>query len=357
MGHPARLTKKMIEALPGAKSASFMVRDTGVRGLILSVNKNGTKTWKVQRDLYREGKLIKTVRTTIGEWHDLDVERARTRAQEIIARIKRGVDPNARSEEAPDSVLSWTLERLYREYEAHMRKQERRDVSIDDMQYRLDKYLADWKTRRIVTITKAECKARHNKITKDVAERTKWANGKRSANLVLKQLKWALNYAAKQCEDHETLPSNPVAAVTMHKERGSGRSLPLDDMQDWWAKVQGLPNPLRRQMHILGLLSGARPGTLVAIRREWINLDRQAIAIPPHTHEVGRDLRFAPIRLHVRYCTHSDQYRRCPVSGTRMALSDALEGRLEGDCHTGLEREDAAERYRPYPSPYLPYDC
>lgn len=288
---PTRLTKRVIDALPpvGPRNRYF-VRDTGVRGLMLVITPTGSKKWKVQRDLYRDKKLVKSVRKTIGQWPDMDVDAARSRAQEVITQIKRGIDPNApppAPEQHGDSVLNWTLERLYKEYEAHMRKQDRRDVSIEDMQWRLNTYLADWKTKNIATITKADCKARHELITTNVraaAEKSKGKrrtfNGKRTANMVMNQLKWALNYAAKECEDNETLPANPVAAVTLHKERGSGRSLHLYDMPEWWIKVHGLPNPLRRQMHILGLLSGLRPGTLVAIRRQWIDLDQQTIAIP-----------------------------------------------------------------------------
>lgn len=46
------------------------------------------------------------------------------------------------------------------------------------------------------------------------------------------------------------------------------------------ARVKALPNPLRRDMHLLGLLSGLRPGTLVALRRDWVRLDAPAISIP-----------------------------------------------------------------------------
>jgi integrase len=285
MPGPTRLTKKLIDALPDAveRGGRYFIRDTGVRGLILAVNRDKTKIWKVQRDLYRDGKLIKTVRTTIGTWPDMDVDGARTRAHEVINQIKQGIDPNASAEEpAPESVLTWTVERAYKEYWAHMRKLDRRDVSIDDMEYRLNKYLADWKNRLAVSLTKAECRARHDKITKDIATdaRQAGATGKRSANMVMSHLMWVLNYAAVQCEDDEVYPNNPISAVTMHRVRSKGRSLTLDDLPVWWGKVQTLPNPLRRAMHVLGLLSGLRPGTLVAIRREWIKLENRAIRIP-----------------------------------------------------------------------------
>jgi integrase len=53
-----------------------------------------------------------------------------------------------------------------------------------------------------------------------------------------------------------------------------------DELPDWWARVQQLPNPLRRAMHTFGLFSGLRPGTLVSLRREWVHLDEAAISIP-----------------------------------------------------------------------------
>lgn len=285
MPPPMRLTKRGIDGLPSVdpQGKPYVVRDTAVRGLMLAVNRLGTKTWKVQRDLYRNGKLVKTVRTTIGRWPNMDVDSARTRAQEVAAQIKKGIDPNAPPEVVPDSVLSWTVERLYKEYEKRMRQYERRERSIEDLWWRLETYLADWKSRPIVTLTKAECRARHAKITEEIANRHKSADGKRTANQVLKDLKSALNFAATLCEDNETLPSNPVTAVTMHKQRSANRSLAFDHLPDWWKRVQDLPNPLRRAMHMLGLLSGLRPGALVAIRREWIDLDHQTIYIP-HTH-------------------------------------------------------------------------
>jgi integrase len=76
------------------------------------------------------------------------------------------------------------------------------------------------------------------------------------------------------------LPDNPVKAVSFNKERASNRVIMPDDLADWWEKVQALPNPLRRAMHELGLLSGLRPGTLVSLRREWVKLDERAISIP-----------------------------------------------------------------------------
>ncbi|MBN9276317.1 MAG: integrase family protein [Hyphomicrobium sp.] len=309
MVQPTRLNKKIVEALPavGPKGKPYLVRDTVVRGLILAVNRQ-SKTWKVQRDLYRNGKLIKTVRTSIGDWPDMDIESARTKAQEIIALVKRGIDPNAPVVVAPlrDAVPSWTVERLYDEYAADLRKRNARDRTIDEMKWRMNTYLSDWKGRSITSLTRAECRARHDQITakiaatyKDRAGTKKSYDGKRTANHVMKELKWALNFAATLCEDDEVMPRNPVAAVTMHKQRAANRSLALDDLPEWWCKIQALPNPLRRAMHTLGILSGLRPGALVSIRREWIDLGNQVINIP-HTHMKSNEAFALPLSGHMR---------------------------------------------------------
>ena len=63
-------------------------------------------------------------------------------------------------------------------------------------------------------------------------------------------------------------------------ERRKNAVILPEDLADWCAKIQVLPNPLRRIMHELGVFSGLRPGTLVSLRRGWVKLDERAISIP-----------------------------------------------------------------------------
>lgn len=76
----------------------------------------------------------------------------------------------------------------------------------------------------------------------------------------MRDFRAAYNFALKVVDDPDALPGNPVAAVTFNKERASNRVIMPEDLADWWARVQALPNPLRRDMHKLGLLSGLRRG-------------------------------------------------------------------------------------------------
>jgi len=250
-----------------------VVRDTKVTGLLLAVNKK-SKSYKVQRDLWRgqrgRRQFVKTVRHTIGTTEELSLEEARLRAEDVIRQIKLGIDPNEPISDQKSE--GWTVDILYDEYAADMRKRECTERTIEDVLYRRDLYLADWKRLPLTELTRSMVRAKHEELTQK--------RGKSTANHVMRDFRAAYNLALKIVDNPDLIPDNPVKAVTFNKERASNRVILPEDLPDWWAKVQSLPNPQRRAMHELGLLSGLRPGTLVSLERNWVCLEDQAISIP-----------------------------------------------------------------------------
>lgn len=271
---PTRLTEAFIRGL-AFEGRAYVVRDTKVTGLMVAVNK-GSKSYKIQRDLWTgqrgRRRLEKTVRHTLGTTDDLTLEDARERAEAVIAQIRKGIDPNAPPPSPDEGSHAWTVERMYQEYADDLRTRDRSDRTIDDILARLDRYLPKWKPLAITEIRRSMAREEHKRITT--------GHGPRAANQALKDFRAAYNFALKVVDDPDALPPNPVAAVTFNKERAANRVLLPDEMPEWWEKVQAMPNPLRRDMHTLGLLSGLRPGTLVGLRREWVRLGDRAISIP-----------------------------------------------------------------------------
>jgi integrase len=270
---PRKLTEAYVRGLqPG--TTSFTVRDTSVTGLFVEVNKTCI-SYKVQRDLWvgerGRRRLAKTVRKTLGTTDDLALDTARTRALELIAQIKRGEDPNARPVIGADTA-SWTVERMFKEYRDDMLTRECRQRSADDIEYRMNLYLGDWLTTPIMDIKKSACRERHAKLSKE--------RGKRVANQAFKDFRAAYNLALRVVDDPDALPANPTTAITWNKERASDRVIMPEDLPAWWDKLATIPNPIRRAMHEFGLLSGLRPGTLVSIRRDWIDLAKCVIHLP-----------------------------------------------------------------------------
>lgn len=269
---PTRLTEAFVRRL-AYKDKPFVVRDEAIKGFMIAVNKN-SKSYKVQRDLWigQRGRRrkVKTVRHTLGTTIELSLDDARTRALDVISQIKKGVDPNGTMAEPGSEV--WTVEQMFAEYGDDLRARECTDRTISDLFAQVERYLADWKAIPIAEITRTMAREKHCYIS------TK--HGKTVANSALRVFKASYNLALHVVDNPDTLPSNPVPAVTFNKVRSSKRAFHPDELPDWYERVQALPNPLRRIMHTLGLFSGLRPGTLVSLRREWLRLDEHAISIP-----------------------------------------------------------------------------
>ncbi len=272
---PERLTENFIKGL-AFEGKPRAVRDSKVTGLMVAINKTA-KSYKVQRDLWvgQHGRrrLAKTVRYTLGTTDDLSLEQARDMAQTVIGQIKKGIDPNAAlGAGRREDPGTWTVERMYAEYAEDMRVRDCAPRSIADMQLRLDRYLPRWKRLPINEVKRSMAREEHRRISSRF--------GPIVANQAMRDFRACYNFAMKVVDDPDALPGNPVAAVTFNKERPRGQVLMPAELPEWWAKVQALSNPIRRDMHVLGLLSGLRPGTLVSLRREWVHLDEAAIVIP-----------------------------------------------------------------------------
>lgn len=283
---PRRLTEGYINSL-SYKTRAFAVRDTAVRGLLVDVNKL-SKSYKVQKELWvgerGRRRLAKTVRKTLGTTDDMTLDEARTRALSIIAEIKRGKDPNRTWENADSG--SWTVERMFQEYAADLRRRECAERTPLDVLARMERYLGDWKTLRICEIKKSMARERHAKLSA--------RHGKRIANMAMKDFRWAYNLALRVVDDPDSLGDNPTNAITWNKERASNRVLMPEELPEWWTKVQAISNPIRRSMHELGIFSGLRPGTLVSLRREWIDLDKHVVHIPKMKSGRSFDLPLSP---------------------------------------------------------------
>ena len=270
---PTKLTEAFIRNL-SCENKPFVVRDTIIKGLMIAVNKH-SKSYKVQRDLWvgQRGRRrkAKTVRHTLGTTLELTLDDARTRAMEVIAQIKQGVDPNAPAGSAASSGM-WTVERMFDEYAEDLRTRECAERTISDLLAQRDRYFDDWKSTPISEVSRSMARERHRHISTH--------NGKGAANSALRAFKSAFNLALRVVDDVDALPGNPAQAVTFNRVRASRRVLMPDELPDWWKAVKALPNPLRQTMHTLGLFSGLRPGTLVSLRRDWLRLGDRAISIP-----------------------------------------------------------------------------
>ena len=348
---PRKLTEGFIQSLP--LGTPLIVRDTKVTGLMVDVNRT-CKSYKVQRDLWQGQRgrrtLVKTVRHTLGTTDELTLDQARLKAEDVIRQIKLGIDPNAPL--ADQKAEGWTVDILFDEYAADLRKRECAERTVVDTLARRDRYLADWKKLPLTGLTRSLVRAKHHELTVE--------RGKVTANHVMRDFRAAYNLALRVIDNPDLLPDNPVKAVTFNKERRKNAVIHPDDLPDWWARIQALPNPLRRTMHEFGLYSGLRPGTLVALRREWIKLKDRAIAIPKMKSGRHFDL---PLSQHMVASSNRPSHRatccfRAPPGCSRRGPTRTTQGGHPTRAnyrHPGLAGEESTQRDRAHPAAHLPH--
>jgi integrase len=54
----------------------------------------------------------------------------------------------------------------------------------------------------------------------------------------------------------------------------------LEDLPTWWKQLQALDNPIRREFHLMNLLTGGRPGALKVARWEDLDVPRRTLHVP-----------------------------------------------------------------------------
>lgn len=325
---PQPLTNQVLQKLP----AGAIARDSKVRGMFAECTKTGVRSFKVQADLrsgLRNGEARKpvTVRMTLGHFPNMTIDQARAEAAIVLGQIKKGIDPRVKlagaeaASEAPSG--GWTVAIAYDRYVSYLKRQKRSDRTLDDhathFRYLFDPSdpeaplaledtgkralavygwakrnkgdeplpppvakrkrvtvvpgapalaMSDWRELPLTSLTRLMVSARHEFITE--------RHGPIIANKVIKTLRSWLNNAIESGVD---CPGN-LTAIKFNAERAKQRSMHLEQLADWYKRLQRRPNPLRRIMYEFALLSGLRPANVARIQLSWIDLARQVIKFP-----------------------------------------------------------------------------
>lgn len=241
----------------------------------------------------------------------LTVAQARDKANDWLAAMRRGEDPR------PEAVLAakqrasddeFTLAKAAASYVGHLRNSGAQPSSIATVEReiadrgdddRAGSYLKAWLDRPLVSITGADCRARHLQIAKD--------HGPHVANRVMRELRAIWNHV-----DDEViagvlkldLPSNPTRAVhwittknaDAHKvDYRDRRQTPIawDQLPAWFAAVQQLGedrknergehrsgNPVRRDYNLFVLLTGLRRMDAATVRWEHVHWKERTLTRP-----------------------------------------------------------------------------
>lgn len=263
------LNDRVIMRLPYAETGQYRVRDSDVKGFLLLIGKR-TKTFMAQGEHWKNGSRVFSARVKVGEFGEMSYRDAKVAAREVLAAIARGQRPGAEPEAAETPI---TLRQAWDRYRvAHMERKGRDERTIANYRDHMERLFKDWLDDPLARLGEKPLLVvdRHDLITKD--------NGPYIANGAMRSLRAIYNHAAKTNRDLP--PVNPVTAIDWNKETRRDTGIGSDDVVGWLGELQALPNALRREFHLMTMLSGSRPTALKNVRIDDINLRDRLLHIP-----------------------------------------------------------------------------
>ncbi len=257
-----KLTNQFVSSVPPASDGQVLYRDAVLQGFGLRVGAR-SKVFFAEGNVHR-----RTRRVTIGRADVLSAEKARKEAAQLLAKMARGVDPNAELKKAAERSLS--LEQAFEQFfknRPHLSK-----ITLDAYRRTYRLYLATWRNKPIAEITRSMVLARHRAI----AEK----HGEVTANNAMRHLRSIYNFTAAACEE---MPPNPVQILTQgrswFKERRRSGLIRSEDLPNWWRAVQ-CEAPAGRDILTVAILTGMRRSEILGLRWEHIDLKAARLDIP-----------------------------------------------------------------------------
>ena len=318
-----RLTAGRVDAFtcPAGKSQAFLW-DTEAPALALRVTPTGRKTYVFESRLNGA-----TLRLSIGTAADWPLEKARGEAQRLKVLVDSGQDPREleRQQQAAqaaeraaavakvkaDKVAAVTVGEVWADY------LEKRRPFWGDLHYRdhIDKAkaggLPSGRRGGGKQLTKPGPLAALMPLAlKDLDQATieRWAadEGKTrpsSARLAWRLLTVFLSWCAEQPEYSALLPDkNPAKTKKAREALGKPGTktdvLQREQLAAWFAAVQQIQNPVIAACLQMMLLTGARPGEVLALRWEDVNTQWKGISIRDKV-EGTREIPATPYMLHL----------------------------------------------------------
>ena len=318
-----RLTAGRVDAFtcPAGKSQAFLW-DTEAPALALRVTPTGRKTYVFESRLNGA-----TLRLSIGTAADWPLEKARGEAQRLKVLVDSGTDPREleRQQQAAqaaeraaavakvkaDKVAAVTVGEVWADY------LEKRRPFWGELHYRdhIDKAkaggLPSGRRGGGKQLTKPGPLAALMPLAlKDLDQATieRWAanEGKTrpsSARLAWRLLTVFLTWCAEQPEYANLLPDkNPAKTKKAREALGKAGTksdvLQREQLAAWFAAVQQIQNPVIAACLQMMLLTGARPGEVLALRWEDVNTQWKGISIRDKV-EGTREIPATPYMLHL----------------------------------------------------------
>ena len=286
-----RLTDRSIKQIPTPAEGYTIAWDDQFKGLGLRTTANGVKSFIVN---YRNAESRQR-RATLGKFPALSATAARSRAQELLAKVHLGQDPLEQKRVRSGEVSFGQLVDLFA----------KRHLVNTKRGYEVERYLRSNAIPWLGSNTKAADIKRRDVIA---LIQEKATTSPIAANRLLQAVRRVYNWSIEQ----DLLDVNPCVMVKRPGvERSRDRVLSEEEIHTFWGKL-----PATRRMSAgvrsvlrLILITGQRPGEVIAMESKELDLGKGWWEMP-------------------REKTKADRAQRVPL--TPLAIAE-LEKRRQGD--------------------------
>jgi integrase len=293
-----KLTETRVRRLeaPDPSGRQRLFWDAELKGFgVLVSGKTTAKTYIAQRKL--PGGL--TRRVTVGSVAEIELDRARAMAADLLNDMRHGRDPKALRR----SAAAWTLRRALDEY----LRDNRQIAAKTRAGYRsaVEGYLAGWLDLPLGQITREMVEDRHRQIQsgveaarcakaakagRDLAKPAHWGGvaGASTANGAMRALRAVWNHAADRAPD---LPPNPVRLRRQwYAEPRRERLVTADQLPAFYAALADVANRTAADYVKLMLFTGLRRGEAAGLKWSEIDFAARLIRLPAKRTKAGRRL-------------------------------------------------------------------
>jgi site-specific recombinase XerD len=277
-----KLTNRAVARIPAPDPSGKqkLMWDSELKGFGLLISGvTSSKSYVAQRTL-DDGR---TRRVTIGSVAEIDLDRARAMAADLIHQLRHGIDPKA----ARRSAANWTLRRALDEY--LKARKSLRPKSVSSYRHWLGKHLDAWMDRPMRTITADEVEERHRAIQAEIGKRRKMQpdhfkseSGTRTANQVLRIFGQLWNFVGDR---DPTFPANPVRRLKRQwfDEPRRTRLVKADQLPAFYAGIEALQHPVYRDCIKFLLFTGMRRTEAASLRWDMVDFAAKVIRVPADT--------------------------------------------------------------------------
>ena len=252
------LSSRTVAALTVERDIVFWDRE--LVGFGMRIHPSGTKAFIVNYRAGDGGRKAPNKRVVIGRYGKASPDQARRMARELLGKVAGGDDP---AEERAEARAMPTLGDAFEDYMVANPNRSRRTNEL--YRYEAKRYLGDWLTRPLDTLTRRDVETRFNRITSDHG----WSPANRAMSLLRSVYR-------RPCVDHEGL-RNPVdlwlaGGGKFHRKARRKISAPAEVLPCWRTGIEAeVHNPSIRDALWFGLYTGMRREEVLTLRWERVN--------------------------------------------------------------------------------------